>query len=247
VIKNFKLVIEYDGTNYSGWQRQKSDYTIQGEIETALMTMTRQKITVIGSGRTDAGVHATGQTANFKCDTRLTSEAFQKGLNSLLPKDIVIRSCRPAAMEFHARFNVQSKSYRYHILNHHLPVAIGRQYAWQIRRPLDTQAMAEAARYFVGIHDFKAFEGSGSPRAHTVRNVTVARLSVGQNGKITFDIEANGFLRFMVRNIVGTLVDVGMGKLSLQDIPEIFHSRDRGRASATAPAQGLFLISVTYP
>jgi tRNA pseudouridine38-40 synthase len=247
LIRNFKLVIEYDGGNYCGWQRQKTDRTIQGEIENALMTMTQQKITLIGSGRTDAGVHALGQTANFKCDTTLTCEAFQKGLNSLLPKDIVIKSCQPSAMEFHARFDAKSKAYRYHILNNHLPIAIGRQYVWQIRRPLDTHAMVQASRYFLGTHDFKAFEGSGSPRDHTVRQVTMAQLSVGQDGKITFDIEANGFLRFMVRNIVGTLVDVGMGKLSLQDIPEIFHSRDRGRASATAPAQGLFLISVTYP
>jgi tRNA pseudouridine38-40 synthase len=246
-MKNFKLVIEYDGTNYSGWQRQKSDRTIQGEIENALMKMTCRKITVIGSGRTDAGVHALGQAANFKCDTRLTSEAFQKGLNSLLPRDIVIKSCRHVAMEFHARFDVKSKAYRYHILNHQLPKAIGRQYVWQIRRPLDIHAMVKASQIFVGIHDFKAFEGSGSPRAHTVRNVTIARLSVGDEGKITFDIEANGFLRFMVRNIVGTLVDVGMGKFSPEDIPEIFQSRDRSRASATAPAQGLFLISVTYP
>jgi len=246
-MKNFKLVIEYDGGKYSGWQRQKTDRTIQGEIENALMTMTQQKITLIGSGRTDAGVHALGQTANFKCDTTLTCEAFQKGLNSLLPGDIVIKSCAPAPAEFHARFDAKSKAYRYHILNHHLPIAIGRQYTWQIRRPLDTHAMAEASRYFLGTHDFKAFEGTGSPRAHTVRHVTMAQLSVNQDGKITFDIEANGFLRFMVRNIVGTLVDVGMGKLSLKDIPEIFHSRDRGRATETAPAKGLFLISVTYP
>lgn len=245
-MRNFKLVIEYDGTHYSGWQRQKTDRTIQGELETALTTMTCRKITVIGSGRTDAGVHASGQTANFKCDTSLASEAFQKGLNSLLPKDIVIRSCQPAAMDFHARFDAKSKAYRYHILNHHLPVAIGRQYVWQIRRPLDTHAMVQASQHFVGTHDFKAFEGSGSPRASTVRNVIRAQLSADQNGKITFDIEANGFLRFMVRNIVGTMVDVGLGKLSFQDIPEIFLSRDRGRASATAPAQGLFLISVTY-
>lgn len=247
MIKNFKLIIEYDGAHYSGWQRQKTDHTIQGEIEKALGIMTRRKITVIGSGRTDAGVHALGQTANFKCDTSLTPEAFQKGLNSLLPKDIVIKSCQPETMEFHARFDVKCKAYRYHILNHHLPIAVGRQYVWQIRRPLDTRTMVQASKYFVGTHDFKAFEGSGSPRAHTVRHVTMAQLSVGHGGKITFDIEANGFLRFMVRNIVGTLVDVGLGKLSLRDIPEIFRSRDRGRASATAPAQGLFLMSVTYP
>jgi tRNA pseudouridine38-40 synthase len=246
MIKNFKMTIEYDGTNYSGWQRQKSDRTIQGEIENALLTMTRQKITVTGSGRTDAGVHAIGQIANFKCDTKISSETFQKGLNSLLPKDIVIRSCEPVNIEFHARFDVKSKAYRYHILNHYLPIAIGRQYVWHIRRPLNTHAMVQASQYFVGIHDFKAFEGSGSPRAHTVRDVTMAKLSVGPGGKINFDIEANGFLRFMVRNLVGTLVDVGTGKLNLKDIPEIIRSRDRGLASATAPPQGLYLISVTY-
>jgi tRNA pseudouridine38-40 synthase len=247
MIKNFKLIIEYDGTNYSGWQRQKYDRTIQGEIENALMKITHQKITVIGSGRTDAGVHAFGQTANFKCDTRLTSEVFQKGLNSLLPRDIVIKCCEPADIQFHARFDAKSKAYRYHILNHHLPVAIGRHYAWQIRRPLDIHTMVQASHYFPGTHDFKAFEGAGSPRAHTVRNITMAQLTVDHGGKIIFEIEANGFLRFMVRNIVGTLVDVGLGKLSVEDIPDIFHSRDRSRASATAPAHGLFLISVTYP
>jgi tRNA pseudouridine38-40 synthase len=247
MIKNFKLITEYDGTNYAGWQRQKYDRTIQGEIEIALMKMTHQQISVIGSGRTDAGVHAFGQTANFKCDTKLTSEVFQKGLNSLLPKDIVIKCCEPADIQFHARFDAKSKSYRYHILNHHLPAAIGRQYVWQICRSLDIHAMIQASRYFLGTHDFKAFEGSGSPRAHTVRNITMAQLSMDHRGKITFEIEANGFLRFMVRNIVGTLVDVGLGKLSGEDIPEIFYSRDRGRASATAPAHGLFLVSVTYP
>ena len=247
MIKNFKLLIEYDGTGYAGWQRQKSDPTVQEEIEKALTTMTQQKITLIGSGRTDAGVHALGQVANFRCDTKLTSLVFMKGLNSLLPEDIVIKSCAPAPAEFHARFDAISKAYRYHILNHEAPVAIGRQYIWQIRRPLNIRAMAEASKYFQGSHDFKAFEGSGSPRSSTVRNVIRAQLSDDQDGKITFDIEANGFLRFMVRNIVGTLVDVGMEKLSLQNIPEIFLSRERSRASATAPPQGLFLMSVNYP
>jgi tRNA pseudouridine38-40 synthase len=150
MIKNFKLIIEYDGTNYSGWQRQKYDRTIQGEIEIALMKMTHQKITVIGSGRTDAGVHAFGQVANFKCDTRLTSEVFHKGLNSLLPRDIVIKCCEPADINFHARFAAKSKTYQYHILNHHLPVAIGRQYAWQIRLPLDLHGMVTAFTLFSG-------------------------------------------------------------------------------------------------
>jgi len=245
-MKNFKLVIEYDGTRFCGWQRQKDDLTVQDVIEKALFTMTKQKINLIGSGRTDAGVHALGQVANFKCDTRLTPSVFEKGLNSLLPEDIVIRSCEWADIEFHARFHVKSKAYRYYILNQPCSRAIGRQYMWHVRRPLDIQAMKKGSRYFVGIHDFKAFEGSGSPRAHTVRQVTTARISMEKDGKIIFDIESNGFLRFMVRNIVGTLVAIGMGKMVPEGIPEIIISRDRSKAGPTAPAQGLFLISVNY-
>ena len=245
-MKNFKLVIEYDGTRFCGWQRQKEDLTVQDVIEKALFTMTKQKINLTGSGRTDAGVHAIGQVANFKCDTRLTHSVFEKGLNSLLPEDIVIRSCESADIEFHARFHVKSKAYRYYILNHPCPRAIGRQYMWHIRQPLDIDAMKKGSRYFVGIYDFKAFEGSGSPRAHTVRHVTTSRISVGDDGRIIFDIESNGFLRFMVRNIVGALVAIGMGKMVPESIPEIIQSRDRGQAAPTAPAQGLFLISVNY-
>ncbi|MFO8084320.1 MAG: tRNA pseudouridine(38-40) synthase TruA [Desulfobacterales bacterium] len=246
MIKNFKLLVEYDGTGYCGWQRQKKDPTVQGTIENALFIITKQQISLIGSGRTDAGVHALGQVANFQCDTKLSPEAFEKGLNSLLPDDIVIRSCELADMEFHARFNVKSKAYRYHILNHRRPIAVGRQYVWNIRRPLDFAAMRDAHGHFVGVHDFKAFEGSGSPRVHTVRHVTTTNISMEHDGRITFDIEANGFLRFMVRNIVGTLVYVGSGKLVPADIPDILKSRDRSRAAATAPAQGLFLVAVTY-
>lgn len=245
-MKNFKLVIEYDGTRFCGWQRQKEDLTVQGVIEKALSTMTKQKINLTGSGRTDAGVHALGQVANFKCDTRLIPAVFEKGLNSLLPEDIVIRSCEWADIEFHARFHVKSKAYRYCILNRPLPKAVGRQYMWHVRRPLDIHAMKKGSRYFMGRHDFKAFEGSGSPREHTVRHVTTARISMGKDGKIIFDIESNGFLRFMVRNIVGTLVAIGMGKMAPEGIPEIIRSRDRSKAAPTAPAQGLFLISVNY-
>lgn len=246
MVKNFKLVIEYDGTRYCGWQRQKNEKTIQGVIESALFTMTKQPVTLIGSGRTDSGVHALGQVASFKCDTELNPDVFKNGLNSLLPQDIVIKSCETADTDFHARFDVKNKTYRYYILNDPLPVAIGRQYMWHVRRSLNIQAMIQASRHLVGVHDFKSFEGSGSPRAHTVRHVTNASISVCHHGKIVFDIESNGFLRFMVRNIVGTLVDVGTGKLLPEDIPDIIRSKNRNRASATAPAKGLFLVSVTY-
>jgi tRNA pseudouridine38-40 synthase len=242
----FKLVVEYDGSAFHGWQRQKKDRTVQETLETALGVMTREKITLIGSGRTDAGVHALAQTASFRTRTRLSTDAFLNGLNSLLPDDVVIRSCEAMPDGFHARFDVKSKHYRYHILNRGLPPAVCRQFVWHIRKPLDVDAMTRAAAYLTGSHDFKAFEGAGSPRAHTVRTVTTSRLTNTGGGNLIYDIQATGFLRFMVRNIVGTLVEVGLGKMAAETVPDILASRDRSRAGATAPPQGLFLMQVTY-
>ncbi len=246
MFKNFKITIEYDGTRYHGWQRQKDDATIQEEIEKTLLVLSRQTVTVTGSGRTDAGVHAFGQTANFRCDTDLTPEIIQRGLNSLLPDDIVIRKCREVADTFHARFDARSKIYHYRVYNHPIPPAIDRQYTWSIRKQLDFAAMRSAAGHLVGRHDFKAFEGAGSPRAHTTRHVMAAELIETDGPLITFRIRADGFLRFMVRNIVGTLVDVGIGKTSTEAFLQILESRDRSRAGATAPAHGLFLMEVRY-
>ncbi len=243
---NFKLILEYDGTNYSGWQRQAAEPTVQGEIEGALASMTRSPITLFGAGRTDAGVHALGQVANFHCDTRLGPETFLKGLNSLLPADIAVRDCRAVPEEFHARFDARSKIYRYHLLNREARAAVGRSYAWFIHRPLDLDAMRRATAAIIGRHDFKAFESAGSPRAHTVRNVTAAGWTEREDRRFTFQIEADGFLRCMVRNIVGTLVAVGLGRIAPGEVREILDSRDRRRAGAAAPPQGLFLISVRY-
>ena len=243
---NFKLVIEYDGTNYHGWQRQTEDRTIQGEIETALFTMTRKKITLIGSGRTDAGVHAIAQTANFHCDTRLSPDAFHNGLNSLLPADIVIRSCTNVPPDFHARYDVKSKKYEYTIFNHLQPAAIGRHYHWWLRTPLDIPAMQTAAEQLIGKHDFKAFEAAGSPRAHTVRHIMTADWIVEDPHLLRFRIQANGFLRFMVRNIVGTLIEIGRGKMAPGQMEAILESRDRRQAAPTAPPQGLCLVQVHY-
>ena len=243
---NFKLTIEYDGTAYSGWQRQAEEPTVQAEIERALASMTRSSITLTGAGRTDAGVHALGQVANFHCDTRLGPEAFLKGLNSLLPADIAIRDCRRVPEDFHARFDAKSKVYRYHILNRSARAAVGRSYAWFLHRPLDLEAMRRAAEAIVGRRDFKAFESSGSPRAHTVRNVLDAGWMEGEDRRLTFQIEADGFLRCMVRNIVGTLVAVGLGKLAPGIVRDIIDSRDRKRAGAAAPGRGLFLVEVKY-
>ncbi|MFZ0243679.1 MAG: tRNA pseudouridine(38-40) synthase TruA [Desulfobacterales bacterium] len=244
---NFKITVEYDGSGFHGWQRQKACRTVQGEIEKALETLSGQKIAVIGSGRTDAGVHALGQVAGFKCRTRLGPAVLQKALNSLLPAAIVIHDCQAAGPNFHARFDVRRKTYRYRILNRPLAVAVGRQYAWHIRRPLDLETLRRAAAILVGRHDFAAFEGAGSPRAHSVRQVFTALWRLEDDtGFLAFDIEADGFLRFMVRNIVGTLVLVGAGKIGIADFKDILQSRERQRAGATAPPQGLFLISVSY-
>lgn len=244
--QTFKLIIEYDGSAFHGWQRQKTGRTVQETIEKALCVMTREKITVIGSGRTDAGVHALGQVAGFKTRSRLNAQAFLKGLNSLLPGDVVVRACDATPDTFHARFDVLTKRYRYHILNRTIAPAIGRQFTWHIRKPLDTEAMIEAAGTLLGTHDFKAFEGTGSPRDHTVRTVTDSTLTKTGGGNLTYDIEADGFLRFMVRNMVGTLVAVGLGKLPASKVQHILKSKDRAQAGATAPPQGLFLIDVTY-
>jgi tRNA pseudouridine38-40 synthase len=246
MVKNFKLLVEYDGTGFHGWQRQKSDRSVQAEIEAALAVMTRQAVTLNGSGRTDAGVHALGQVANFRCDTRLTAPDFLKGLNRLLPADVVIRGCQPVAMDFHARYDARGKTYCYRILNRPLPAAIGRQYAWHIRSTLDLGALQRAAGFLVGRHDFKAFEGAGSPRSHTVRDLRRVEVRAGAEDRIDITFEANGFLRFMVRNLTGTLVTVGLGKRSPEAVRAILRSRDRSRAAATAPACGLFLVAVHY-
>ena len=244
-MKNFKLLIQYDGAAYHGWQIQKNDRTIQGEIQKALKLMTRQKIVLNASGRTDAGVHALAQAANFKCSTKLTPEAFQKGLNSLLDNDIVILDCKQVQESFHARFVAKAKTYKYRILNRNLPSAIDRN-LWFIRSPLNLDNMKQAAKNIIGTHDFKAFEGTGSPRVHTIRAITKAEFVIHDKGFITFHIQGNGFLRYMVRNIVGTLVDVGLGKISVEDFRQVLLSKDRKKAGITAPGQGLFLVCVEY-
>lgn len=239
--------MEYDGSKFHGWQRQKHDRTIQAEIEQAVAHVVGHSVAVIGSGRTDAGVHALGQVANFHCDTRLNEKVILKALNSILPDNIVVRLCEQVDADFHARYDARSKTYRYRIFNHPISVAIGRQYAWHIRRPLNLDAMRAAAEVLIGRHDFKAFEGTGSQRSHSVRQVLRAQLKEECTaGYLAFEIEANGFLRYMVRNIVGTLVQVGSGMVGLERFTAVLRMRDRRRAGATAPPHGLFLVNVSY-
>jgi tRNA pseudouridine38-40 synthase len=245
-VRNFKITIEYDGTRYCGWQRQNNDPSIQEEIEKALKTMTGLEISLIGSGRTDAGVHAYAQVANFKCDTQLQVSDFMGGLNSLTADDIVITACEEVDDKFHARYRAKSKLYVYKILNSSNPSAISRHFAWHVRKDLDIAAMRTAIDNLIGEHDFKAFEGAGSPRPHTIRKILGAELIEASNHFLAFEIEADGFLRFMVRNIVGTLVQVGNGKISPQDFKRILDSKDRSQAGPTAPAHGLYLKRVKY-
>ena len=244
--RHFKLIIEYDGTDYCGWQRQKSDPSIQEAIEAVLARMTQTAVTLHGSGRTDAGVHALGQCAHFGCATRLACDELLKGMNSLLPDAIAIQSCEEVGPDFHARFKVRHKTYHYRILNRPQKTALSRRYAWHIRRPLDLEAMNAACSHIVGRHDFKAFEASGSPRSHTVRHVMAARWKRRGEEQLTFEIRADGFLKFMVRNIVGTLVAVGLRKIEPEAVKTILASGDRHRAGATAPPHGLYLVKVTY-
>jgi tRNA pseudouridine38-40 synthase len=244
--KNFKLIIEYDGTVYHGWQRQKNEPTIQAEIEKALATMTERQITVKGASRTDAGVHARGQAAHFICDTRLDGPTFKLGINALTPGGIVIKSCQEVDLNFHAQFDAKSKLYQYRILNRPTPAAIGRQYVWYHHKPLNTDAMQNAIGHITGTHDFKAFEGAGSPRKHTVRTVFQASLEKKADGLLLFEIEGDGFLRYMVRNIVGTLVAVGLQRISSCAVKDILLARDRTKACVNAPPRGLFLMQVNY-
>ncbi|MBF0101994.1 MAG: tRNA pseudouridine(38-40) synthase TruA [Desulfobacterales bacterium] len=245
MVKNFKLLIEYDGTQYHGWQRQNGCRTIQEEIENVLCKMTCSQVVVQGSGRTDAGVHAMGQTASFLCETRIDPHQFLNGLNSLLPDDIIIKDCCYVPDDFHARFSAISKTYHYRIWNNPTPLAIGRQYIWHIQKALNTNAMQTALMCLIGTHDFIAFEKAGSLRSSTIRSIYKANL-IDQHGVLTIEFQANGFLRCMVRNMVGTIVDVGRGRLSPDDIPKILMSKNRRQAGVTAPAAGLFLMEVDY-
>jgi len=245
-LRTIKLVIEYEGTHYLGWQVQPNGQTIQGVIQDCLKRLTGEPLQLIGSGRTDAGVHALGQVAHFKTESRMDANTFQRALNSLLPKDIVIRRAEEVEAEFHARRSAKSKVYEYRILNRTTPPAIDRQYIWYIPQKLNLDEMKKATHSLVGEHDFSAFRSVGSSARSSVRNILQADWKRGKGGLLRFEIEATGFLKQMVRAIVGTLVEVGRGKISVQDFKRILDSKDRKEAGPTAPAHGLFLNEVKY-
>jgi tRNA pseudouridine38-40 synthase len=245
-MRNIKLLIEYDGTNYQGWQVQPKGPTIQGILEEKIGLLTGESVQLFGSGRTDSGVHALGQVAHFKTQSRMDIRTIQRALNSLLPPDIVIQKVEEVDEGFHARKHSKSKVYEYRILNRNLRSAFQRDYVWNIPQKLDLEAMREATRFLIGEHDFSSFRSTGSPTRTTIRRVIQAEWKKGRGGLICFEIEANGFLKQMVRAIVGTLVEVGKGRIGSEAFRKILDSKDRKKAGPTAPAHGLFLKEVKY-
>ena len=244
--KNYKLILEYDGSNYHGWQRQRGVLTIQEVVETRLAIMTQAPVRLIGAGRTDAGVHARGQVANFYSETQIASKRLLHGLNSLLPEDIVALDLTVAPKGFHARFQAQSKVYEYRIHNTPLPPALGRQYSWHIGQLLNWDAMERCLKLLEGRHDFSSFQATGSSVRSSERIVFSTGIPPVHELVRVITIEANGFLRHMVRNIVGTLVEVGRGKLTVEGFSGVVAARDRKQAGMTAPARGLCLGQVRY-
>ncbi len=244
--KNFKIIIEYDGTNFFGWQKQPDTKTVQGEIEKALSLILNQEIKITGSGRTDAGVHAFGQVANFHADTNILPKKLKAALNSLIKDPIVIRDCHLVADSFHARYNAVSKEYHYFILNRQDPCAIERMYQWHIKSVLDIGAMTQCCHAITGVFDFKSFENTGSPRSTTIRQVFFFNISQLNHQRFVFKICASGFLKYMVRNLIGTVVLAGLNKISIDGFIQILEAKDRSLAGQTAPAHGLFLKKVNY-
>jgi len=244
-MRNIMILCEYDGTAYHGWQRQPNGVAVQEVLEEKIGTITQEEIRLTASGRTDAGVHALGQVANFRTESAIGCENLLKGVNSLLPEDIVVKELRDVDDRFHARYSAKGKTYVYRIFNNPVRSALYRNYSWHVRAPLDLNAMGQTAKIIEGTHDFSSFCASGGDVEDHVRTVTVASLE-RKNGMISFTVEADGFLRYMVRNIVGLLVDVGRGVVTPSAFREIMAAGDRTRAGITAPPQGLFLKEVRY-
>lgn len=244
--RNIKLTIEYDGTDYQGWQRQlNTRETLQEIIEEVLRGILQKKVSLIVSGRTDAGVHARGQEANFKTYTKIPLKKLKRALNSLLPDDIVVTRAQDIAWDFHARFAAKTKIYRYAIINQKYPSVFWRKFAYFVPFKLDFRLMQKEARALLGRHDFRCFQAAGRKAKDTVR--TIKKIKVTKKGSIIFiDIQANGFLYKMVRNIAGTLIEVGRGRKPQISIKKILNSRNRQFAGPTVASCGLCLLRVQY-
>ncbi len=244
-MRNIKLVIEYDGKGFNGWQKQPNKLNIQGEIERAIGEITGEEIELIASGRTDAGVHSLGQTANFKTNSNIEIEKFPIAINSKLKQSIVIQSAEEVEERFHSRYSVKSKKYRYTINNSKYGSAIYRDFEYHFPIKLNVEDMKKAAKEFEGEHDFKAFKASGTSSKSSVRTIYKAEV-IENNDRIYIELTGSGFLYNMVRIISGTLLDVGIGKIKPEEIASIIESKERTKAGKTLPARGLCLVEVTY-
>lgn len=245
-MRKIKLTIEYDGTNYHGWQIQKNANTVQETIEIAISKLIGSCVGIVGCSRTDVGVHAFGQVAHFLTDSSIPEDKFSYAINNILPEDIVIRKSEEVSDGFHARYSAKGKQYRYLIYNGAHPSAIMRNSACHVRPELNIEAMKKAAVYFKGTHDFAAFQATGGQVRSTVREIYDISVAQKEDNIIDIGVSGSGFLYNMVRIIAGTLIYVGTGKIKVFEIPDIINSLDRTRAGKTAPAHGLYLMEIFY-
>lgn len=242
-MRNIKLVIEYDGTDFIGWQQQLEDRTVQGELMKALQNLSQESPTIYGAGRTDSGVHALGQVANFKTGSSLSENSIKKGLNFYLPRDINVISAEEVGDKFHARFSAKNREYRYCIARRMKP--IGRKYSWFCKYDLDLDKIKQASEHLIGGHVFSAFSKYSEEEKHYLSDVKYIEWRE-ENEEITMEICANRFLHNMVRIIVGALVEVGRGKLQPTDIKKILKNGKRENVCFTVPPHGLFLYRINY-
>ena len=245
-MRNIKLVIEYDGKEFHGWQKQPNKLNIQGTIEKAIEQITGEEIELMASGRTDSGVHALGQVANFKTNSNIPIEKFAVAINSNLKKSILVKSAEEVDERFHSRLSCKRKTYRYIIHNSKIGTAIYRNLETHIGMKLNVDKMKEAIHYFEGEHDFKAFKASGTSSKSSVRTIYKAEIIEKENDRIWIELTGNGFLYNMVRIIAGTLVEVGLGNIEPEEIATIIKEKDRAKAGKTLPPQGLYLVKVEY-
>ena len=242
-MRNIKLLLEYDGTDFAGWQVQKGHCTVQGVVQQALKQLLQEQVNLIGSSRTDSGVHAQAQVANFRTENPLACGRIRLGLNSLLPQDVVIHRASEVVEDFHARYDANYRRYRYVLAKR--PAAVGRHYYWFPKFKYDLELMKSCSQLLVGEHNFKSFCRGKSAVKHHRCQVEEVRWT-GNENEIYFEIKANRFLHGMVRTIVGTLLEVGRGKISAEDFKTILEREDRIYGGPTAPARGLFLTEVGY-
>lgn len=245
-MRNIKIIIEYDGTKYNGWQKQKNGSGIQEILTNAIHQVCSDVDKINGAGRTDAGVHAFGQTANFFTACKIPVGKIPSAVNVFLPKEIAVKSAEEVDDKFHARYSAKGKKYMYIVNNSGVRSALEFYREYNFPYEIDYKKMKKAAELFEGTHDFRGFMASGSSVSDTVRTISKIQIKKREDGRIIFNFTGNGFLYNMVRILVGTLLDIGIGKIKLEDVNSIISSKDRSKAGKTVPSQGLYLVEVYY-